>query len=137
MSDRTLVTVNVHINDSTEFAVDKVIDFVALRVGDVDLFLMNSEQVSKLLDASYEAFDILKELERKNSPRNEQMLEAGKQWVRAIYSENETYDFSSVARWNLEDWKVVMNRHGSFVPTQEDVDDFKASSSSKYLRGLK
>lgn len=137
MSNRTLVTVNVHVNESTEFSAEKITDFVALKIGEVDLFLMNSEQASRLLDAAYEAFDTLKEMERKATPRNKQMLEAGKQWIRAIYPERETHDFSSLSVWILDDWEVVMNRHGSFVPTQQDVDDFKASSSSKHLRGLK
>lgn len=133
--DYDFETCNIHVNDSTEFSAERVTDFVVLKIGDVDLFISNAEQAVKLADAAADAFAILIRME--DGLKANQMLEAGKTWIRAIWDDREIHDFSSISRWNLDDWVVVMNRHGSFVPTQKDVDEFRASSSSKYLRGLK
>lgn len=136
MSNRTLVTVNVHCNDSTEFAAELITDFVSLRVGaDVDLFIMNSAQAFALQKAAMDAVEILKEQEV--GPKVGQMMEAGKSWIRAIWIERPTHDFNAVLNWTLEDWEIVMNRHGSFTPTQADVDAFHARFATSHLRGLK
>lgn len=132
----TLVTANIHVNDSTEFSAERVTDFVALKIGDVDLFISNAEQAAKLADAAADAFAIL--IRMKDGFKSNQMLEAGKAWIRGYRDEGETYDFSPISRWHLDDWVVVMSRYpGSFIPTQEDVDEFRASSPGTYLRGLK
>lgn len=134
---RTVITTNVHVNDETEFEANKVTNFVALKIGDhADLFLMSSEQAVKLAEAASEAVAILKEMEGKATPADE-MLSAGRAWINGIYGDRKAPDFNATLHWDLADWKVVMNRHGSFIPTQKDVDKFHANFSTSYLRGLK
>lgn len=130
---RTTVTVNIHVNDDTEFQADKITDFVALKVGrDADLFIMNSEQAAKLADAAAEAFAILTRMEGYSSETSS-MLAAGKVWISAIYGDQKITDFSATTRWTLDDWQVVMDRHGSFKPDQSDVDAFR----ERYKKGVK
>lgn len=135
---RTVITTNVHINDETEFEANKVTNFVALKIGDhADLFIMTAEQAAKLADAAAEAFAILTRMEGGGNSETDQMLKAGKDWINAIYGDQKPTDFNATLRWNVEDWKVVMARHGSFVPDQSDVDKFQAKFAKSYLRGLK
>lgn len=130
---RTVITTNVHINDETEFEANKVTNFVALKIGDhADLFIMTSEQAAKLADAAAEAFAILTRMEGHSSETGA-MLAAGKVWISSIYGDRTVTDFSATTRWTLDDWQVVMERHGSFKPDQSDVDAFR----ERYKKGVK
>lgn len=117
-------TINIHVNDKTKFKTKPVSNFVILRIGkDVDVFLTNAEQAAALADAAADAFALLK----KTSSPVDEMLEAGKAWVYHIRGED-AQDFTALKRWNLKDWKVVMERFGptpTIVITQEFLDDFK------------
>lgn len=132
---KTLVTANVHFNDDTQPAAEKVTNFVSLTVGDINLFIMNSGQASRLVEAAKNAFSILNEMEG-NPSSTDEMMDAGKAWVNGIYL-GEAKDFTATFGWDLADWAVVMKRHGSFIPTQKDVDKFHAKFSKSYQRGLK
>ena len=137
---QTLTTVNVHFNDETVPVAEKVTNFVSLRIGDVDLFLMNVEQASRLADAAMDAYNLLMEMERPESTFSHQMLEAGKAWIRSIHGEDYDGDlFRPQLGWTLEDWDVVLRRSGSVFHTsltQSRIDDFHLRYASQYQRGL-
>lgn len=67
----TLVTVNVHVNDETQINAEAVSDFVALRIGEVDLFLMGSEQALALYKAAGDAYIILHAMEAEKQAKKE------------------------------------------------------------------
>lgn len=135
---KTLVTANVHVNDDTQLIAEKVTNFVSLSLGDVNLFLMNSGQASRLVKAAKDAFDILNEMEG-NPASTDEMLKAGKAYINDIYRgvsggfPDGAKEFNATLGWDLEDWQVVMKRHGSFIPSQKDVDKFHV----KFKKGLK
>jgi hypothetical protein len=126
---RTLLTANVHFNEDTRPSAEKVTDFVSLSIGDINLFLMNSGQALRLADAAMEALAILNEMEGKSTATDE-MMTAGKTYINDIYKGqggvSMVHDFSATLGWTLEDWQVVMKRHGSFMPSQKDVEKFQA-----------
>lgn len=133
----TLLTANVHFNEDTRPSAAKVTNFVSLTIGDVNLFLLNSEQALLLADAAMEAVAILQEMEGKASPTDE-MLTAGKAYINDIYGGqggiSRVNDFSAILVWTLEDWQVVMKRYGSFIPSQKDVDNFHTKFAKKWLK---
>ena len=128
---RTLVTVNVHIKDSTKFSADEFSNFVTLKVGkNVDLFFSNANQAKALMKAAMDAVEFFAE---KTLP-TDVMLDAGKQWIGIVYGDKEI-NFNSVLGWTLEDWEVVLRRSThNLIPTQELVDEFQARFAK---RGLK
>jgi hypothetical protein len=129
---RTLLTANVHFNDDTRPSAEKVTNFVSLSIGDINLFLMNPEQAQLLVDAAKDALSILNEMEGKATPTDD-MVTAGKTYINDIYNGN-ALDFSAAMGWTLEDWQVVMKRHGSFMPSQKDVDKFRTKFAKKGLK---